>query len=446
MSAEQPRSAQLRRQPVHHRRHRPAPTPPPAPATPPVTAPNGKPLRIVVFVQENKSTDFMFASMAAWGAAVANHGNLQSAPPGHDQPHDRNAWVHYAVKKDYPALTAQIDSDAAVPFYSWLAKMGTFSDHHFGAGSNSTSGHMLAVGGQTPTFKNPPFGSGSSHPVWDLPNILTHAQAAGVSVGAFPDQDQYPIKFYKDLNDPSWAANVHTSADFISMAKAGTLPEVCYVWSPSGYDEHPPLNPGDTTYMAKGEDLKWQQVQAVVDAGEWDNTVFILTYDDWGGYADSVPTPNAYTLPDAQDPNGAQAVGGTRIPLLMFGGMVQQGIDSSWHSHAGIIKTIIDLKGLQPMGIPLVDQENSLASRVSAANQMPTPPAYGSTVVQPTPPAQPPAPVEPAPWPPAATTQPMPAISGNNGVTYPAPTDGTVRKTPPPDPNVAAATPSGLSL
>ena len=28
------------------------------------------------------------------------------------------------------------------------------------------------------------------------------------------------------------------------MAKAGSLPRVCYVWSPAGYEEHPP-HPGD---------------------------------------------------------------------------------------------------------------------------------------------------------------------------------------------------------
>jgi len=29
---------------------------------------------------------------------------------------------------------------------------------------------------------------------------------------------------------------VHPPKDFIPMAKAGELPQICYVWSPSGYD------------------------------------------------------------------------------------------------------------------------------------------------------------------------------------------------------------------
>jgi phospholipase C len=145
--------------------------------------------RVVVFLQENKTTDFYFPKLAAWGAAVANHGNLLSAAPDFDQPHDRNAWVHYAMG-DYPALAAQVDTDTVIPYYSWVAKQFVFADHHLGAGSNSTSGHMLAVGGQTPTLKNPPFVG--AHPVWDIPSIFSVAESAGVTWAAFPDQAGYP--------------------------------------------------------------------------------------------------------------------------------------------------------------------------------------------------------------------------------------------------------------
>ena len=57
---------------------------------------------------------------------------------------------------------------------------------------------------------------------------------------AFPDQSGYPTKFYQSLTVDPGSSNVHPPKDFIPMAKAGTLPQVCYVWSPAGYDEHPP--------------------------------------------------------------------------------------------------------------------------------------------------------------------------------------------------------------
>jgi len=385
--------------------------------------------RVVVLLQENKTTDFYFPAMAGWGAVIGGGGPLLAAAPDFDQPHDRNAWVHYAMG-DYPALGVRVDTDVVVPFYSWLAKTFTFADHHFGAGSNSTSGHMLAVGGQTPTLKNPPFFG--PHPVWDIPSVFTVAEAAGVSWAAFPDQGGYPTKFYTSLTRAPGNANVHPPKDFIPLAKAGLLPQVCYVWSPAGYDEHPPHVP-DPTYATKGQDLVWQRVQAVIDGGGWDDTTFILTWDDWGGYTDSVPTPGIETVPDALHPGGFAAIGGSRIPLLIFGGKVAQGIDSQWHSHASIPKTVIDLLGLGPMGVPRVDDAPTLAHHVDPSLTRPAPPAPGSVITQPAPPTPAPAPVPPTPWA-VPLGRPMPPLVTLDGSPLPAPTDGVVHTKPPKSP------------
>ncbi len=403
-----------------------------------MTSHQGKPLsnlRVVVFMQENKTTDFYFPTLSAWGADVHNGGSLLTAPPDHDQPHDRSAWVHYKMG-DYPALAAQIDNDAVIPYYSWLAKTFTFCDHHFGLGTNSTPGHMLAVGGQTPTLKNPPFGPGG--PIWDLPSIFMHAQANGVTWAAFLDADDYPLKFYKELTTPAAKRLIHTQVgDFISMAKAGKLPQLVYAWAPSGYDEHPPQKP-DPQYIARGQQLIQERVDAVVQGGGWAETVFILTWDDWGGYADHVAVPCLETVPDALHPNGFQVLGGSRIPLIMFGGPVEQGIDNAWHSHASIPKTVIDLFGLPPMGITRVDQAPSLAHRVGAASTRPVPPSFGAPIVQPAPPKPTPHPVPPSPWR-GALAQPMPVLVANGGKTIPVPADGFVHPKPPAPPaaNVA---------
>jgi hypothetical protein len=328
---------------------------------------------------------------------------------------------------DYPALEVQINNDTLIPFYSWLAKQFVFSDHHFGAGSNSTPGHMLAIGGQVPTLKNPPFYG--PHPVWDIPSIFTSAQAGAVSWAAFPDEGGYPTKFYKSLTDVPGSANVHPPKDFIPMAKAGTLPQVCYVWSPSGYDEHPP-HVSDPHYISNGQDLVWNRVQAVIDGDGWADTTFILTWDDWGGYADSVATPVIETVPDTLHPDGYAAIGGSRIPLIMFGGKVTQAIDPQWHSHASIPKTIIDLLGLPAMGVPRVDTAPSLAGLVDPTLTRPVPPAPGAAITQPKAPRPKPKPTPPDPWP-GPLNQPMPELVTLDGSTLPAPTDGPVHPKPP---------------
>jgi len=101
--------------------------------------------RVVILMQENKTPDYYFPTLSLWGADVQNNSTLLSSPPIPDPPHDRNAWVHFKTG-DFTAATVQIDNDVVLPFCSWLAKQFTFCDHHFGLGTNSTPGHMLAVG------------------------------------------------------------------------------------------------------------------------------------------------------------------------------------------------------------------------------------------------------------------------------------------------------------
>jgi len=106
---------------------------------------------------------------------------------------------------------------------------------------------MLAVGGQTPTLRNPPQ---NTAPVWDLPTIFKRVEHAGISWGAFTGSDRYPVKFYAELNDPASRAHVYTSKapasdKFTEMAAKGTLPDFCFAWSPGGYDEHPPYKTQD---------------------------------------------------------------------------------------------------------------------------------------------------------------------------------------------------------
>ena len=129
-------------------------------------------------------------------------------------------------------------------------------------------------------------------------------------------------------------------------------------------------------------------------------------------------------------------LGGSRIPLLIFGGQVTQWIESNWHSHASILKVVIDLLQLPPFGVPCVDSAASLASRVVPTLQREQPPAHGLPITQSTPPNPAPAPMPPAPWD-GPVNQPLPDLVGNNGATMPSPTDSRARPNAPVSPTEA---------
>jgi len=147
----------------------------------------------------------------------------------------------------------------------------------------------------------------------------------------------YPVNFYQQLKG---SANIVRSDDIVTDAKNGRLPELSMVWHDSPYDEHPVAD------VTRGQDKIWQAVDAFVTAGLWDSTVFLLSWDDWGGYDDHVVTPNLEHTPD-----GVQLAYGPRVPLLMFGGPVRTGIDSRWNGHTTIGHTVLDLLGLPPLGV-----------------------------------------------------------------------------------------------
>lgn len=366
---------------------------------------------VVVFVQENHTTDNYFTSMAAFGANVATDWPVQDNPPKHDQPHSRAAyakWLHAQYNgTPTPATRTAFDTEKVLPFYAYLAATGAFLENHCsGYGTNSTPNHLLIIGGQSPTLRNPP--RTQPDPVWDMPSLLGHAQDHGFTWRAYTGASAYPVKYYAQLKG---SANIARSDQIVADAKAGTLPELAMVWHTSPYDEHPVAD------VTLGQDKVWQAVDAIVQAGLWHSTAFFLTWDDWGGWDDHVVTPNVEHTTD-----GVQLAYGPRVPLLMFGGPVKPGIDSRWNSHVSIGKTVLDLLGLPPLGVPRLDEAPSLADLVDPALTAARPPAYGTTISQPDPPSPTPTPT-PSPPPPSTTSVAVGPVLLRDGSTLPPPND-----------------------
>ncbi len=367
--------------------------------------------RVVVFIQENHTTDNYFPSMRAWGGNVATDWPAQPNPPAHDQPHNRAAyaaWLHAQARgTPTPATHTQVDTDAVLPYYAWLAKTGAFCENHCsGFGTNSTPNHLLIIGGQSPTLRNPPR---STVPVWDMPSLPGHAADHGLSWKAYTGASGYPVSFYTQLQG---SPSIVRSADIVTDARNGALPELSMVWHDPPDDEHPVAD------VTLGQDKIWQTVDAFVTAGLWDSTVFLLSWDDWGGFDDHVATPNLEHTPD-----GVQLAYGPRVPLLMFGGPVKPGIDSRWNGHTSIGKTVLDLLGLPPLGVPRLDGAPTLADLVdTTAKPFAAPPPYGAIITQPTPPSPAPTPA-PTPPPPSPGSVAVGPVFLRDGSTLPPPDD-----------------------
>jgi hypothetical protein len=379
------------------------------------TPPPGTVKHVVIMVQENHTVDNYFRGLAPWGANVATDWPIAPNPPSGDQPHDRQHYFSWLSGR-ITGAHAQFDTAAVLPFYLYLAITGAFLENHCsGFGTNSTPNHLLIVGGQTPTLRNPPFRG--PKPVWDMPSLPGLADDHGVSWRCYTGSGDFPIAFYRQLVG---SPNVRHSAEFVTETRAGNLPALSMLWHNSPLDEHPPAD------VSTGMSAIWQAVDAVVQAGHWDDTVFLLTYDDWGGYDDHVKTPVVEYTPD-----NVQLAYGPRVPLLMFGGHVRAGIDSRWCSHVSIPKTAIQLLGLPDLGVPRLDADAGLADLVDPAVSSPPPPAFNTTIALPTPPSSPP-PVRPLLPPPVAKPQPVGPVLLRFNKQLPAPFDVQLPQQPAP--------------
>jgi hypothetical protein len=370
---------------------------------------------VVIMVQENHTMDNYFRSMAPWGANVVTDWPVQPNPAARDQNHNRAAYYKW-WRGQGTATRTQFDTMAVLPYYLWLAIHGTlFENHCSGFGTNSTPNHLLVLGGQSPTLRNPPWGSAS--PVWDLPSLPGLAGDHQIGWRAYAGKDKYPFTFYQQLVG---SANITASDQFATDAAAGALPPLCFLYHDAPNDEHPPAD------VTLGQHAIWTAVDAVVSAGQWNETVFLLTWDDWGGWDDHVATPAVEYTPD-----NVQLAYGPRVPLLMFGGCVPAGIDSRWCSHVSVPKTAMQLLGLPALGVPRLDGDRGLADRLATTPVMPAPPALGTPVNLPGPPS-PPRPPSPLPPPPAGAPRPVGPVILRNGTTLAPPNDQPLPQQPAP--------------
>lgn len=373
---------------------------------------------VFIFVQENHTVDNYFRVLAAYGGNVATGWPTSPNPPGADQPHNRAAYFKWLSGTVTRSQHVQVDTAAVLPFYAYLALTGTFFENHCaGFGTNSTPNHMLLLGGQSTTLRNPPQGT---HPTWDLPSLPGLCEENQVAWKCYTGADKYPTQFYQQI---AGSPNIVPDAQFATDAASGKLPTLAMMWHDSPADEHPPAD------VTVGHNAIWQAVDAVVKAGLWQDSLFMLTYDDWGGFDDHVRTPVVEYTPD-----NVQLAYGPRVPLIMFGGCVKPGIDSRWCSHVSVPKTAMQLLGLPNLGVPRLDDDPGLADRVDPALKNPPPPAFGATISLPKPPLPTPKP-NPTPPPPSAAPVPVPPVVLRGGKTLPQPNDQPLPKQPQPPTN-----------
>ena len=175
-----------------------------------------------------------------------------------------------------------------LPFFAGAASSWTVCDHYFSAIMAGTfANRVYQHAAQTDRLAN-------TFELSTLPTIWDRLADAGL-------QGRY---YFSDLPFLAlWGSKyvdiARPLAAFFADAAAGTLPEVSFV-EPRFLGEEVGASNDDHPFadIRNGQVFMNQVYSAVTMGRAWANTVFVINYDEWGGFFDHVAPP-ARPIPPA---------------------------------------------------------------------------------------------------------------------------------------------------
>ncbi|MEJ7811492.1 MAG: alkaline phosphatase family protein [Gemmatimonadaceae bacterium] len=392
----------------------PGATTPAAPAAPAAAADPRKNLEkvdhIVVLMLENRSFDHMLGYLSLEGGRA----DIEGLQPRMKNEHEGVAYeIRHLTKTTFPAdpchrwqcVADQINWDPTglgamdgfvrsyaqlsprpkhlgaimgyynaddLPMYDFLAREFVVCDHWFSAIPGPTMpNRVYSLSGESngDAKNRSPF-----PPPYGMDTIFDHLRRAGRTHHYYAgDYLTAALRLFKRyfLN----VREIDHMSEFYKRARAGKLPSVSWIDPDFGIrfkgdqnDDHPPVN------VRRGQRLV-RRIYEALRAGKddlWLKTLFIITYDEHGGFFDHVPPP------PAQDDRAAESPWifgrrGVRVPAFVISPWVERGASArETYDHTSILKTILERFCVRPDGtIPRmtrrVESARGLADLLSLA-------------------------------------------------------------------------------
>ena len=282
-------------------------------------------------------------------AAFAIHSNAAGANP----PYSDTAGVRAMGYYDGSDLN----------YYYFMASNFATSDRWFSPVIDRTPinrMYLLAATSQGYAYEpgfNPP---ADSNPL-TAPTIFDALQKAGISWKVYlTDKGATYLKFFAPYASGTFPDNVVPASQFSTDVANGTLPQVAMIEGgySSGLDEHPDSNvQGGAQYVSS-------LINNLMNSVSWQDSVFILTYDEGGGLYDHVP-PQPAVNPDGIAPvdllpsDVCAGVGGAncdfnytgfRVPLIVVSPFTKKNYVSHTVADYTAILTLIEKRfGIPPL-------------------------------------------------------------------------------------------------
>ncbi len=369
---------------------------------------------IIFMVEENRSFDHYFGMLGAYkqgegwsgsfdgiplSASLPDYQSTANVSPFHSQTvctdNITPAWneSHYAMhggKMDYflktegslptsndPQGTRMIAyyDQTDLPFYYELAAQYATSDTWFSPLLSDTIPNRMYLLTST-SFGHirpqdvPPAGG------WPQPTIFRDLSTHGVSWRYYYQDSSVYLSSFSDWN--TYQGNVYNiSHYFTDIQNPSQLPEVIFIerGGKTGLDEHP------TNNIQKGASDVSNIINAFLASPIYQNSVFILTYDEGGGLYDHV-VPFAEPAPDNIPPmlkpgdiSSTFAQSGFRVPVIVVSPWTKPHFVSHVNrDYTAILKFIETRFSLPALTARDAAQDDMTEFFDFSAPQIPTPP------------------------------------------------------------------------
>jgi phospholipase C len=296
--------------------------------------------KVVIFFMENHTTD----NVASEIKGVDGNLGLPLAPDvvTPDPPHDHGHWM---VRNTPAPGGARRQRFGAAQLPNLYSLMNTFTvcDNYFSDyAGNSFPNHCFAIGADAEwAYANPGHRYSVTIVTPGLPARLQAARQSWANYG-----NGFAFQHYKTA---LMKQNVKTSDQFLTDAGAGKLPNVSWVYAPSGKDFHP----GPSTSMKASDAWLGAAVAALRGGPDWARCMAFITFDDWGGWDDHVTPAVAEKFPAGTPYAGEPYRYGSRVPCIVIGPYAKAGhVSHQLGSHASLVAFVERLFSLPPSPNP----------------------------------------------------------------------------------------------
>jgi phospholipase C len=315
---------------------------------------------IVVVMMENRSFDHLLgwlpnadgrqSGLTYVDAAGVVHETMPLAPDfqGCGHPDPDHSWTGGRVELDGGAmdgfLRAGMNDTYSIgyyqepdrPFFNAFARSFTTCDRFFaGILAETFPNRVFQHAAQTDRLEN-------TTDLSTLPTIWDRLAAKGISAAYY-----FSDVPFLALWGVKYVPIMRTYEQFLADAAAGTLPHVSFV-DPRFLDEESGTSGDDHPHadVRAGDAFLAEAFHAVASSPQWKHTVFVATYDEWGGFFEHVAPPRA-AAPNAVDPDveGGKTLLGFRVPVVVASPWSRGNADdprvvSTTFDHTSVLKLI----------------------------------------------------------------------------------------------------------